>query len=84
MMRILDAGTRGKVIPLLMPRALWWFRWGAVVTVLAGFRYYMILAKTDAVNAGEPGLLGRWLGGWFVVWAVAWALQYLQIGRAHV
>ena len=29
-MKELDDATRGKVIPNLMPRALWWFRWGAV------------------------------------------------------
>lgn len=82
-MKTLDSSTRGKVVPQLLPRALWWFRWGAVLTVLAGFRYYMILAKADAVNAGDPGLMGRWLGGWFVVWAIAWALQYLLLKFAR-
>ena len=75
----LDGPTKGKVVPLLMPRALWWFRWAAVVTVLAGFRYFMILAKTDADNAGRPGLMWQWLGMWFVVWTVAWLLVYLLI-----
>ena len=37
----LDAATRMKVIPALMPRALWWFRWGSVVTVLAGIWYFV-------------------------------------------
>jgi len=32
----LDAETKKKVNPDLLGRALWWFRWGAVVTVLAG------------------------------------------------
>src|SRR5437879_11028708 len=73
----MDSPTRAKVVPLMMPRALWWFRWSAVVTVLAGFRYFMILAKTDADNAGVPGLLGRWLGLWFVVWTLAWLAVYL-------
>ncbi len=73
----LDAATRGKIVPLLMPRALWWFRWSSVVTVLAGFRYFLILAKTDAENSGLPGLLGRWLGAWFVVWTLAWVVVYL-------
>lgn len=72
----LDAATKGKVVPLLMPRALWWFRWAAVVTVLAGFRYFMILAQTDAHNAGAPGLLGRWLGSWFLIWTLAWLVGY--------
>ncbi len=35
-MKELDAATKGKIMPGLMLRALWWFRWGAVVTVLAG------------------------------------------------
>ena len=78
----LDPATRGKVVPLLLGRALWWFRWSAVVTVLAGFRYYLILAKSDAQNAGVPGLLGRWLGAWFVVWTLAWLAVYLLLKYA--
>lgn len=79
----LDPLSKGKVVPLLMTRALWWFRWSAILTVLAGFRYFMILAKIDAVNAGIPGLMGRWLGGWFVIWTIAWALQYLVLKFAR-
>jgi len=30
-----DAGKKA-VNPKLMPRALWWFRWGAMITLLAG------------------------------------------------
>lgn len=73
----LDAGTRARIVPLLMPRAMWWFRWSAVVTVLAGLRYFTILAKTDADNAGDPGLVGRWLVTWFVVWTLTWFIVYL-------
>lgn len=73
----LDGPTKGKVVPLLMPRALWWFRWAAVVTVLAGLRYFMILAQTDADNAGRPELMWQWLGAWMVVWTIAWLLVYL-------
>src|SRR5438309_9957349 len=40
LMKQLDGPTKGKVIPALMPNALWWFRWGAVVTVLTGLIYY--------------------------------------------
>lgn len=73
----LDGGTRAKVVPLLMPRAMWWFRWSAVVTVLAGLRYFAILAKMDADNAGRPTLIGRWMGSWFIVWTLAWLVVYL-------
>ncbi len=30
-----DAGKKA-VNPQMMPRALWWFRWGAMITLLAG------------------------------------------------
>ena len=44
----LDAKSRGIVVPKLMPRALWWFRWSAVVTVLVGIAYWMHIVATDA------------------------------------
>ncbi len=62
-MKALDAPTKSKVIPELMPRALWYFRWGSVVTVIAGLGYYaMYILRPDAVNAGLStwGYLGRW------------------------
>jgi uncharacterized membrane protein len=41
-----DADSKRKVVPQLMPRALYWFRWGAAWTwisgfLLAGLVYYM-------------------------------------------
>jgi uncharacterized membrane protein len=75
-MKTLDGGTRAKIVPILMPRALWWFRWAAVVTWLAGFRYYMILTKIDASNAGHPSLMWEWLGIWFAFWLMAFAIVY--------
>ncbi len=74
-MKKLDAATRGKVVPELMPRALWWFRWGAVVTVLAGLIYYaMYILASEATNAG----FGTWnlLGQWLLVVIIAWAIIY--------
>lgn len=64
LMKKLDAPTKGKVIPELMPRALWWFRWGALITVLAGLMYFaMYIVATDAQNVGFNtwGALGAWL-----------------------
>ncbi len=84
-MKVLDGPTKGKVVPVLLPKALWWFRWGAVVTVLAGFRYFMIISRTGAEAylgetgadpAGASGLMWQWLGMWFAVWVVAWAIIY--------
>ena len=52
----LDAETKKKVNPDLLGRALWYFRWGAVVTVLAGLMYYaMVILKADVTNANSIG-----------------------------
>src|SRR5215218_1975407 len=52
----LDADTKKKVNPDLLGRALWYFRWGAVVTVLVGLTYYaMFILKADVTNANNIG-----------------------------
>ncbi len=74
----LDAKTRGVVVPKLMPRALWWFRWSALVTVLAGIAYWMHVVATDARSAsvaGEVASPGRMFGSFFVLWTLAFAIQ---------
>src|ERR1700746_3142930 len=48
----LDAVTKGKVVPLLMPRALYWFRHAAIATVLAGLAYWGNVVGADARNGG--------------------------------
>src|SRR5215510_451469 len=52
----IDADTKKKVNPDLLGRALWYFRWGALVTVLAGLTYYaMVILKADVTNANNIG-----------------------------
>src|SRR6267143_2311593 len=70
-MKALEPGVRVKVYPVLMSRAMGWFRWSALVTVVAGMRYFFSLLVTDARNAGNPGLALRWFGWWVLVWVVA-------------
>lgn len=54
-----DADSKKKVIPELMPRALYWFRWGAAYTwitgvILAGYVYYMgsLMVEDPAQSKG--------------------------------
>lgn len=75
-MKTLDSATHSKIYPALMSRAMSWFRWSALVTVLVGLRYYTILLQADADNSGDPGLLWRWLGEWFFVWVLAYVVIY--------
>ena len=54
-----DADSKKKVVPELMPRALFWFRWGAAWTwitgvLLLGVVYYMGGALLDSNSALTP------------------------------
>ena len=84
----LQPATRREVVPQLMPRALWWFRWGAMLTFLSG--WLMILWKYFLLGSGfggDAGLFsssaGQWisLGAlfgsimWFNVWFLIWPAQ---------
>jgi uncharacterized membrane protein len=75
-MKQMDRSVRARVFPVLMTRAMWWFRWSALVAVLVGLRYFFILLAADARNAGNPSLALRWFGWWWLVWVIAYALIY--------
>jgi len=70
-MKSLDGPTKTKVIPELMPRALFWFRWGAVGTWLTGFLYFVWIISAEG---GSHVALLLWLVVWIVTWAIMYAL----------
>src|SRR5437660_5930271 len=52
----LDLDTKKKVNPEMLLPALWLFRWGALLTVLAGFTYFaMYILASDVNNANAIG-----------------------------
>lgn len=82
----LDAETKKKVNPDLLGRALWWFRWGAVVTVLAGLSYFaMYILLPDVKNANTIG--GGSINVWFVLFSwmtypiVLFVIEFLIIKK---
>ena len=75
LMKQLDATTKGKVVPPLMSRALWWFRMSAVITVLAGLLYFVFIVGNDARNAGQSQ--GPMMGSFFAIWTITWAILYV-------
>lgn len=74
-----EAASRTDAISKLVPRALWWFRYGAVLTVLTGLS---ILAFQENLTGGEyfktsPGIsistgillaLVMFMNVWMVIW----------------
>ena len=68
----LDDATRRKIVPPLMSRALFWFRWGAVATLVFGvalfWHKYMRVPEGSTVNSnfrnlvtGELADRARWV-----------------------
>jgi len=77
-MKALDGPTKKVVVPNLMPKALWYFRWGAVVTVIAGLGYYaMYILRGDVTNANSDNAgANLWiiLIVWLIIACAAWAI----------
>ena len=75
-----DPAVRTGAIQKLLPRALWWFRWGAMITFLAGILIYIMrLGEMGAtvfysspygVTITVGGLMGiiMLLNVWLVIW----------------
>ena len=82
----LDADTKKKVNPELLGRTLWFFRWGAVVTVLFGLGYYvMYILKPDVGNAetlSHVDVSGKMIAlVWLVIPIVTFFIEYLVIKK---
>jgi uncharacterized membrane protein len=73
-MKELDPATKGKVLPALMTRAMWWFRWSSVVTVFAGISYWSTIVTADAHNGQASS--GTAMASFFIIWTAAWAISH--------
>lgn len=79
-----EAGITKQVVPELMPRVLFWFRWAAMITFLSGLIYLYLAYIMPAGNMKFMGTShGIWLSlgilfatiMWFNVWFVIWPAQ---------
>jgi uncharacterized membrane protein len=88
---VLDKDAKRVVNPQLLPRALWWFRWGAMATFIFGWTLLIYkygvqsLWKDPSGNLSDRAmwiLLGAVLGTimWFNVWFIIWPVQKRIIG----
>lgn len=82
-MKEMDSATKAKIIPSMMSRALWWFRWGAVITVLAGLAYWGNVVAVDAFNGRDAGYAnassGHVMGTFFLIWTIVFLVMYVAI-----
>jgi len=74
-----DGGAKSNVIQLMVPRALWWFRWGAMFTFLSGL--YLIYIKH---LSGMGIMIGVTMGiiMFLNVWLIIWPNQKIVIASA--
>ena len=82
----------GMIAGSLVDRALWWFRWGAMITFITGWLYvlHMMFARYGGVGEffatayGWKIFFGGMLGSlmWFNVWFVIWPAQQIVIASA--
>lgn len=85
-----DAGTKSAAIQKLVPRALWWFRWAAMLTFLSGLMILMNKGHSAgwAVYSSSWGifiLTGSLLGTimFLNVWLVIWPNQQIVINSTQ-
>lgn len=88
-----DANTKTAATQKLVPRALWYFRWGAAFTLLTGLLMIGLDFHMSGVSGGE-WITGQWfaqmypgvLMGIFMasnVWFVIWPRQQKVIAAAN-
>src|SRR3954468_19402144 len=74
-----DAATKSNATQKLVPRALWWFRWGAMWTMATGLTILAIRGHLDggaifqtswgaAILTGAAMGLIMWANVWFIIW----------------
>jgi len=86
-----DAAVRTGAVQKLVPRALWWFRWGAMFTFLAGILIYLIrlhemggglfFNSSYGATITIGGLMGTIM--FLNVWLVIWPKQQIVIASAN-
>ena len=75
-----EAGAKSDAMAKLAPRALWWFRWGAMLTFLTGA---YLFHKIGALGTAMPAIWVGALAGTFMflnVWLVIWPNQQIVLG----
>ena len=80
-----EADAKADAVKKLAPRALWWFRWGAMFTFITGLSLlHQVGASTNVL--GMPLIWMGALAGTFMflnVWLIIWPNQKIVIGMVE-
>jgi uncharacterized membrane protein len=75
-----DGGAKSDAIQKLVPRALWWFRWGAMFTFLSGLGLLGVY-KLQGFGIITGAVLGIIM--FLNVWVIIWPNQKIVIASAE-
>lgn len=84
-----DKATRSRMVRGLVPRALWWFRWGAMLTFLSGLGIIAWRMGKEGITMDSPWMgiigIGATLGTlmFLNVWLIIWPKQKIVIASAE-
>jgi uncharacterized membrane protein len=75
-----EASAKTDAVAKLAPRALWWFRWGAMFTFITGLVLLIGIRKTWGIDAYivTGALMGTLM--FLNVWLIIWPNQQIVIG----
>ena len=90
----IEADQRPAITKVIAPAALFWFRWGAMSTIVTGLILawlsgYVVDAILIGITSGVAKHtaigIGMWLGTimWFNVWFVIWPKQQIALGMVE-
>jgi uncharacterized membrane protein len=74
-----DGGAKSDALQKLVPRALWWFRWGAMFTFLSGAAL-IYLKHLSGLGIMVGAVLGTLM--FLNVWLIIWPNQKIVIASA--
>lgn len=77
-----EADAKADAVKKLAPRALWWFRWGAMFTFITGLYLLHKIGALQSIGGMEIIWVGA-LAGIFMflnVWLIIWPAQKVVLG----
>ena len=93
-MPTIPAEQRPAITKVIAPAALFWFRWGAMSTIVTGLIVAwlngyigdaILIGITSGVAKHTAIGIGMWLGTimWFNVWFIIWPKQQIALGMVE-
>lgn len=76
-----EAAAKSDAIQKLVPRALWWFRWGAVVTLLTGLGIFGVRGGGMSMDIYLGALIAIFM--FTNVWLIIWPNQKIIIASTE-